>query len=541
MPAGSKRFSGTTVLLLAVVLFLLLPLGAIGWRLLGGVGESWTHVRQYYLPVYLVNSLVLLAGAGGLSVLLGLGSAWCVTQYDFPGRRFLEVLLFLPLAVPSYLMAYAYVGLVGYGGTLPRLAARAGLEISWPELMNHGGLIWVLGLSLYPYVYASTRAFLLRKGRTLRQAAELLGASPWRYFRRVALPLVAPATIGGLLLVGMEILNDYGAAKYFGINTFTTGIFRTWTALEDLPSATYLAGILVVLVLLLSLAANRLRGRRDFTTSGGGEAHRFARRPRGAAALFVPLLPALVVLCGLILPCGQFAYWAALTAERADPAKLAALAAQSALLAGAAALLTALLAVSLVFLARWGRGGGRAALARLGTVGYALPGAIIGIGIIGSSQVVIDGAERWLGLRIGYLFYASSVVLLYAYAFRFMAVAYYPLEASSLRTGRRLGEAAALLGASRLRTLWRVELPLLRPALVSALLLVFIDTLKELPLTLILKPYNVSTLATNAYAYADDEQVALAAWPALLLIGTAALLSVIVLRREAPSTENDQP
>ncbi|MEM6770314.1 MAG: iron ABC transporter permease [Bacteroidota bacterium] len=534
MPPKTDRIpslNGWSVLLLVLVGLLVLPLLAIGWRLTGGVGESWSHVREFYLPTYLSNSAILLLGAGTLSTLLGLGCAWCVTQLSFRGRRLLEILLFLPLSIPSYLMAYAYVGLLGYGGSLTKISRWFGWEAPQIELMNHWGLIWVLGLSLFPYVYASCRAFLLRKGQRLRQAAQLLGATGRTYFLRVALPLTAPAIIGGLLLVGMEILNDYGAAKYFGINTFTTGIFRTWTALEDLPSATYLAAILVALVLVLSLLARWLRGRRSYArTEGEGKVTR--QTLRGGWKVAVPALLWLVVTVALILPTGQFLYWGLLTLDRADPTKLALLSAQSIFLAGAAALVTALVSVAIVFLNRWSKLRGLRSVSRLATVGYALPGAIIGIGIIGSSQAVINGVEAWFGLRIGYLFYASSVVLLYAYVFRFLAVAYYPLEASSIRTGKQMGEAAALLGASRLKSLWRVELPLLRPAFISALLLVFIDTLKELPLTLILKPYDVETLATNAYAYADDEQVTLAAWPALLLIAAAAVLTVVVLRRE---------
>ncbi|MEL7160732.1 MAG: ABC transporter permease subunit [Bacteroidota bacterium] len=407
--------------------------------------------------------------------------------------------------------------------------------------MNLGGLIWVLAFSLYPYVYASCRVVFTGLPTSLRSASALLGASGRRHFFTVALPLAIPAVVGGVFLVTMEVLNDYGAAKYFGINTFTTGIFRTWTALEDLRSATYLAALLILVVLVTVYLSRLARGRRSFATPSIPDGERLNRvTPLGSRRWLVACVVGAPLFFGLLLPLGQLLWW--ISGEPAWGVSLSLLwvGMQSLLVAISAALICLALALALVFFSRWNRLGALRPVSKLAVIGYAVPGAIIGIGTIGGSQLIVDYFADHYGWRIGYLFYGSSIVLLYAYAFRFLAVAYHPLEAHSLKLGKSLAEAAYLLGDGKLRTLLKVELPLLIPAMVSALFLVFVDTLKELPLTLILKPYDLDTLSIVAFTYAEDEQVAKAAPPALLLVLLVATVLWSISFVTKNNTRNDK-
>ncbi|MCG8331364.1 MAG: iron ABC transporter permease [Chitinophagales bacterium] len=515
---------------MAIGLFVAIPVFAIVIYLFDGVGEMWRHIVNYFLLDYIQNSLFLLLGTGFLTFFLGISSAWIVSNYDFPFRRLIEWLLFLPLAIPSYIVAYAYVGLLGNGGSLITYLQSIGFSIQKVEMMNIFGLIWVLSFSLFPYVYASTRTVFKSHPNSIRETAYLLGASNRRYFFSVALPLASPAIIGGLFLVFMEVLNDYGAAKYYGINTFTTGIFRTWTALEDLQSAIYLSALLVVLVFLINSLVNWLRGKRSYAIKVGQQSSTHSRRKslNGSKRIIYPLLLAIPIVFGLLLPIAQLSYWAMLTLDTMLNAELFWIALQSISVAFGAAFFILITALVLIFFSKWNYLNSVHFIKKVATIGYVIPGAIIGIGIIRSSQTVINFFSDTFHLKIGYLFYGSSVILIYAYVFRFLAVAYNPIEANTLKLGKYLAESSYLLGSSKIKTLFKIELPLLRGTIISAFLLVFIDILKELPLTLILKPYNLQTLAVKAYEYADDERVAEAALPALVLIFTITLMMMLL-------------
>ncbi|MEM9991719.1 MAG: ABC transporter permease subunit, partial [Bacteroidota bacterium] len=307
-----RDFNKWSALSIATALLMALPILLVALGLFDGVGEMWQHLVQYLLLDYLSNSAILLLGTGILCTFVGVACAWCVCQYDFPLRSLLSQLLLLPLAIPSYVVAYAYVGTFGNSGSLQTLLASFGIGYQKLHLMNSYGLIWVLSMSLFPYVYISTRAAFWSQSIRLEEAAYLLGASSRRYWRTIVLPLAQPAIVGGLFLVFMEVLNDYGAAKYYGIRTFTTGIFRTWTALEDLQTAIYLSAILVLLVLSLRWLERWQRGRRSYAAKGNS-----IQRPRQQLskpnAYLMSFAVALPFFFGFLLPVGQLTYWAILT------------------------------------------------------------------------------------------------------------------------------------------------------------------------------------------------------------------------------------
>ena len=511
----------------AISLFIAIPVFTIVFHLFSDKGEMWDHIVTYFLLDYVLNSITLLFGTGIICFSLGTASAWIVTKYDFPYRKLIEWLLFMPLAIPSYIVAYSYVGLLGNGGTFIRFLNMFGIPIKKIEMMNIYGLIAVLSFSLFPYVYAGTRAMFKSYPNSIRESAYLLGASEIRYFFSVALPLASPAIIGGLFLVFMEVLNDYGAAKYYGINTFTTGIFRTWTALEDIQSSIYLSALLVVLALFLLAIVKWFRGKKSYALKFNNEdkTKRYNLVGYKKIYLIVVFIP---ILAGFVFPVFQLLIWAVQTFEVIFNYALFSIVIQSVLVALFTALIIVLIALLLIYFSRWSILKTPRFFPKIATLGYVIPGAIIGIGIIRSSNSIIVFFDTYLDLKVGYLFYGSSVVLIYAYIFRFLAVGYNSIEANTLKLGKHLEQTSYLLGIDKFVTFVKIDLPLLRNSIISAFVLVFIDTLKELPLTLILKPYDLNTLAVKAYEYAEDERVAEASIPALLLISTIVILITLI-------------
>ena len=525
-----RDFNQWSLLAVTIALCVAIPLFSIVLNLFSGVGDMWNHIVSHYLLDYISNSVILIIGTGLLTFFFGTSCAWFVAKYEFPFRKWIEKLLFLPLAIPSYIVAYTYVGLFDNGGTIIRGLQALGLPIQKIDFMNIYGLIIVLSFSLFPYVYASARVLFLSLPKSIYESSMLLGASNKRYFFSVALPLASPAIIGGLFLVFMEVLNDYGAAKYYGINTFTTGIFRSWTMLEDLQSAVYLSALLVVLVFLIVGIVAWQRGKKSYAIKGNKlQENNFQRKElkskKRVLYLFILSIP---LLFGLVFPVFQLIIWAVQTFDEMFNLDLLWTAVQSLLVAFFAALITLITAVALIYFSKWNHFKKITIFNRIGTIGYVIPGAIIGIGIIKSSQGVIGFFGENFNINIGYLFYGSSVVLIYAYVFRFLSVTYNPLEANSLKLGKHLSESSYLLGIGKLKTLFKIDLPLIKNALASSFVLIFIDVMKELPLTLILKPYNLKTLAISAYAYAEDEMVAEAALPSLVLIVIVIILMFIL-------------
>ena len=525
-----RDFNQWSLLAVTIALCVAIPLFSIVLNLFSGVGDMWNHIVSHYLFDYISNSVILIIGTGLLTFFFGTSCAWFVAKYEFPFRKWIEKLLFLPLAIPSYIVAYTYVGLFDNGGTIIRGLQALGLPIQKLDFMNIYGLIIVLSFSLFPYVYASARVLFLSLPKSIYESSILLGASNKRYFFSVALPLASPAIIGGLFLVFMEVLNDYGAAKYYGINTFTTGIFRSWTMLEDLQSAVYLSALLVVLVFLIVGIVAWQRGKKSYAIKGNKlQENNFQRKElKGKKRVLYLFILCIPLLFGLVFPVFQLIIWAVQTFDEMFNLDLLWTAIQSLLVAFFAALITLFTAVALIYFSKWNHFKKITIFNRIGTIGYVIPGAIIGIGIIKSSQGFIGFFGENFNINIGYLFYGSSIVLIYAYVFRFLSVTYNPLEANGLKLGKHLSESSYLLGVGKLKTLFKIDLPLIKNALASSFVLIFIDIMKELPLTLILKPYNLKTLAISAYAYAEDEMVAEAALPSLVLIIIVIILMFIL-------------
>jgi len=486
-------------------------------------------VASTLLPGYIGNTLFLMVGAGVVALTVGAGAAWLVALCDFPGRRIFRWALVLPLAVPAWMAAYVYAAIADVTGPVQQIVrmvvpgAQDGF-FYW-NVMRIEVVAVLFGLVLFPYVYLPARALLEQRAGPALEAARLLGDGPLGVLRRVALPLARPALAGGVALVLMEVLNDYGAVKYYGVPTFTTGIFRAWFTLGDLDSAVRLAAILMFVVFVLLAAERWQRGTAKYHGVGGkGGAARYRLRGWGAAAAVA--FCALPLLLGFVIPVVQLVAWGLRTAPEMVDGRFVRLTLNSLGLAGAAGLLAVAIAVPLAFATRLDRTPILRSTARVALLGYSVPGAVIAVGVLTTAltvdRLLFGGESLVLAGTVG--------ALIFAYVVRFLAVAFLPVESGLEKIGDTLTSASRTLGASPLRTLFRIELPLLRGSLVAAATLVVIDVLKELPLTLILRPFNLDTLATRSFQLATDEQVAQSAPAALLIIASASIV-VAVLHR----------
>lgn len=529
-------------LLVAALLIALLtglPVASVGFNLLlGGTSTTWSHLASTVLPEYVANSLTLCAGVGLGVAVVGVTTAWLTAMHDFPGRRFFEWALVLPLAVPAYVMAYVYTDFLQFVGpvqtTLRELFGWEYGDYRFPDIRTLPGAILMFVFVLYPYVYLLARtAFLERAGGVL-EAARTLGTGPWRAFFTVSLPLARPAIAAGVALALMETLADYGTVAYFAVNTFTTGIYRAWFSLGDRVASAQLAAILLGFVLLLVALERSTRGRARYHNTSSrhrpppGRLHGLA----GLAALLACLTP---LLLGFLLPAGLLLRMAVGEGDAQFGERFVMLARNSLTLSGITALLAVALAVLLAYSARLSKTFVAQGLNRLVGLGYAVPGTVIAVGVL----IPVTRLDNWLagqwesafGTNPGLLLTGGIAALIYAYLARFLAVALQTVEASLSKITPSMDDAARSLGLGQGATLRRVHVPILRGSLFTAALLVFVDVMKELPATLVMRPFNFDTLATQAYNLASDERLAEASTSALAIV-VVGLLPLIVLSRE---------
>jgi len=486
------------------------------------------------------GALVLLVMAG--VIVLGTTSAWLVAAHDFPGRRIFEWALLLPLAMPGYIVAYAYTDFLQFSGPVQGALRDA---FGWqrgdywfPEIRSLPGAAFVFAVVLYPYVYLLARTAFLSRTASMIDAARSLGLSPWRTWLHVNLPLARPAVAAGALLALMETLADYGAAAYFGLQTFTTAIYRAWFALGDRLAASQLAAVLLLLVLLVMATERHLRGRARYFAAPNS-ARPAPRTPlSGAVGILAALACLLPLLAGFLLPTGILVHLLVPTLGEVPWTRYWGWLANTLTLALAAALITLAAVLVLSYLLRLqpdGRSGTLVRLAaRLMGLGYAVPGAVIAVGVLVPLAAFDNALDAWLratlGLSSGLLLTGTVVALLYAYLVRYFAVAQQPVEAGLARITPAMDASARSLGAGPIEVFRRVHLPLLSPSLLAAGLLVFVDVMKELPATLVLRPFNFDTLAVMAYQMAADERLGEAALPSLTIV-LAGLLPVVWLSR----------
>jgi len=521
---------------LFVALLVAVPVLVVAASVFAPAGEVWRHLARTVLGIYVANSLGLMLGVGLGTFVLGVACAWLVVMCRFPGRGLFEWALLLPFAVPAYVVAFTYGGMFEYAGPVQSgLRALFGWgrgDYWFPEVRSLGGAVFVLTVVLYPYVYLLARAAFLEQSVCAIEASRTLGRGPWRSFLDVALPLSRPAIAAGVALALMEALSDFGAVQQLAVRTFTTGIYRTWFGLGDATAAAQLSAVLMLFVLALVLIERRSRGgqRYHHTSRRYRALPRFALRgPRAALAVGVCLFP---VFFGFLLPGGQLVVWAVATAPEVVDGRFLALAANSLGLAAAAAAVVLLVALFLAYGLRLSPHPLSRIAARIASLGYAVPGSVIAVGVLLPFAWIDNTLDAWMranfGVSTGLILSGTLVALVFAYVVRFLAVAFNAVEASLGKVTPTMDGAARTLGLGPAATLRRVHVPIMRGSLMTAAILVFVDVMKELPATLIMRPFNFNTLAVRAFELASDEQLAEAA-PAALAIVAAGILPVILL------------
>ncbi|SEG23969.1 iron(III) transport system permease protein [Halopseudomonas aestusnigri] len=519
----------------ALVLMPLLVL-ALSWSSLDI--SIWRHLLETQMLRLLGNTLVLSVGVVAGVVLLGVSLAWLTSLCEFPGRRWLDWALMLPFAVPAYVLAFVMIGLLDFAGPLQTLLRSwLGNDFRMFSIRSTGGVIFVLVLVFYPYVYMLARGAFLAQGRGLMEAARILGHSPWHAFWRVALPMARPAIGAGAALAVMETLADFGAVSVFNYDTFTTAIYKTWYGFYSLQTATQLASLLLLFVLLALYAERRAQGSRRFP--GVDKPRQGALfRLRGARGWLATGYCLLVLAIAFVIPLLQLFYWL-LTSDRNDfDDRYWSLIRNTLSLGAIAAFLTVSVALLIVLARRLQPMRRVRSAVALANLGYALPGSVLAVGIMfafsfADNQLLVP-LQGWFGVDeprpwlLGSLF-----ALLLAYLIRFMAVASGPIDTSLARIRPALPEAAHSLGHSGFSVFWRVYLPLLVPGLLSAGLLVFVDVLKEMPATLLMRPFGWDTLAVRIHSLTAEGDWPRAALPAITLVATGLLPVIILIRRSA--------
>ena len=454
----------------------------------------------------------MVVGVSILTTVFGVSSAWWVATTNFPFRKHLEWLLILPLAIPTFINGVTYAGLIDYTGPI-RVFLRS---VPWlsdfnMDIMNRGGVIAVMSFVLYPYVYLTSRAVFSLQSSSLIEASRTLGAGHFKTFFKVVLPVAWPGIFSGLLLVIMEVLNDYGTVHYYGVSTFTTGIFKSWLSLGDLPSAVLLAIILILFVLVLLFLEERFRGKKKFESSEGKLSSRFQMLDWKKWLVFLGCATPFVL--GFVIPVAQMGFWLSLSFDRIRWGDLRHGISGTLQVAIISSILVVLIAWLFAFLQRRTElTGFWKSSTKLAILGYSMPGAVLGIGVV---TLALFLNPNWLFVGTG--------ALIIGYVSRFFAVGFNPITSGYTKIPISVDESTALLGKGTRTLLTKVHFPLLRPAVVAALIMVFIDITKELPLALILRPFNFETIATQAFQFATDEMVIESAAPSLIIILIAAV------------------
>jgi len=534
-PLSASRLVAASAPLLAFVVAL--PVLIIVASLFGAEsGATWGHLWRTVLATYVVNSLILMLGVGTLTLILGVPAAWFTAVCEFPGRRLFIWLLPLPLAFPAYIIAYTYTGLLDYPGpvqTFIRDVTGWGRGDYWfPPVRSLGGAIIMLGLVLYPYVFLLARASFIERSASALEVSRTLGYGVRQSFFRLALPLARPAIATGVSLALMETLADYGTVQYFGVSTFTTGIFRTFYGFDDITAASQLSAALLLFVVLLIFMERYSRRRARYDT---GSHARYEHRIRlsGGQAAWAWVSCLVPVVLGFILPGAVLLKWAVADAAWGGSSFLA-LVWNSFYLAA----LAALIAVACALVLGYARRNRNTKLVRASVgvsgLGYAIPGAIVAIGVIVPlawiDHRLIDLAKSLTGEQIGLVLSGSIVALLFAYTVRFLAISLGAVQNGLDKIKPSLDYATRSLGRRPIQVLAEIHVPLMRSTVLTALLIVFVDVMKELPATLILRPFDFNTLAVRAYELASDERLADAAAPSIMIV-LVGVLPVIVLSR----------
>ncbi|WP_404353706.1 ABC transporter permease [Exiguobacterium aurantiacum] len=540
--ALKRQLNGWAILSFIALLFIVLPGVVVLVELFAPVNDNWQHIREYLLPTYVRNTLFIMLATGLLTTIIGTSLAWFVTVYDFPFRKFFKWALILPLAIPPYIGGYTYHGILNYTGVIQTtLRNEFGITVdqTYFNIMTIQGTVFIFTLFLYPYIYTITRAFLHNQSSSMIENARILGRGSWDIFFTVVIPISRVAIIGGVSLVLMEVLNDYGVVKYFGIQTFSTAIFSTWFGMKDTSSALKLAGTLMILVIAILTMERLVRGRKQFSYATTKVKPLKPRQLTGWHRYAVFGYVATIFAVAFLIPFVQLVAWTVLTFEQVFTAEFFRLVWNTVSVAFIATVIILVFALIIANYTRLFPSNMTRVISKVTTLGYSIPGAAIAIAVI-TLFLLLD---EWvlnvaLALDLGqtFVFRTTLIMLIFAYVIRFLAIGYNSIESGFEKVGKSFTEASRMLGWGTVQTFFRVDIPMIKGAIMSAFILVFIDIMKELPLTLFLQPFNFSTLATQAFKYVSDEKIHEAALASIVIVLMSGLLIFVfhkVLDKEA--------
>jgi iron(III) transport system permease protein len=508
----------------------------------------WPHLLDTVLPGYVINTLELMAGVALGTILIGVTAAWLITMCEFPGRRIFEWALVLPLAMPAYVVAYVYTDILEFAGPVQGLLRdltgwNTGRDYWFPEIRSLGGAITIMTMALYPYVYLLARSAFLEQSSGVGEAARTLGCSAWAAFRRVSLPMARPSIVVGVALVLMETLNDFGTVEFFAVETLTTGMFNVWLVMGNTGGGAQIAVVMLLFVIGLLIAertARRRRGYHDTSTRPGRALRYKLSTGRRIAAVLVCAAP---IVVGFVVPAGLLISYAIEFYDVSMENRFPQAAANSIMLAGLAAGIAAMVGLFLAYAVRMRKSRALTLLARFASLGYAVPGAVLAIGILFPFGLFDNALDRFMrdtfGVSTGLLLSGTIAALLFAYVVRFLALAYGTLEAGLGRVTPHMDDAARTLKHGPAKALIKVNLPIIRGSIMTAAILIFVDSMKELPATLLLRPFNFDTLATYVYQFASDELLEECALGALTIVA-AGVIPVILLTRVMGRRRPDQ-
>lgn len=542
----SKR-PGWVIASLLTTLMVSLPVISVLYLALFPEENIWPHLTSTVLPTYLENTLVLMLGVGTLSLMIGTGSAWLISMYDFPAKRWLSWALLLPFAVPAYVIAYVYTDLLEFSGPVQGfLREMMGWETArdywFPSIRSMGGAIIMMSLVLYPYIYMLARAAFLEQSVSLYRVSRSLGASPLGFFIRVSLPIARPAIAVGLSLVLMETLNDFGTVDYFAVRTLTAGLYDTWLNMGNLGGAAQISVLMVLMVVvLITLERYSRRKQKQYHSRNPGDPIPRTRLT-GFRGYLATLLIASPIVLGFVIPCIILTNYAYDNFAESWTSDFFTYAFNSFSLAATAAFITLLLGVILSYTKRLNPSPASQTLVSISSLGYAIPGAVLAVGVIipfASFDNFFDGLMReYFQFSTGLIFTGTAFAIVFSYTVRFLAVSTGAVDSSLSKVTPNMDMASRSLGMSQLQTLFKVHLPIIKRGALTGMLVVFVDCLKELPATLILRPFNYETLATQVYQFASDELIEQSALSALVIV-LVGIIPIILLDKSINNRQRD--
>lgn len=520
------------VLATIIIGMIILPSIFILARLFQPATESWLHIKQYVLNDYIMNSLKLVLGVSAFTGVFGTFFAWSLAKYKWRFSLVNEALLFLPMAIPPYISGYIYGGIFTPFGTLDRILDTFNMTPIRVDILSMEGAILVFSLSLMPYVMLITRSFFERIPRNVEESSRLLGKSSLQTFFQVILPMAKGSIVGGVVLVMLEVLNDYGLVKYFGIPTFSTAIYTSWFGMADMDGAVRLAASLMTFVVVILLMERLFKGRKRLSQARAVVDSVEKKEPsRAYKALFYGL-SSVYIIFSFGIPIAQLAWWSTIAKQTTVLRRFGPIMFNTISTAVIVTILVVICGILIANLQRLKPGVVSRIYSGIVILGYSIPASIIAVAVLVffiSVDRSLSGLYGLLGLKN--LFLSGSVaILVFALTIRFMAIGFNNIEAGFSKMGKKYYEASKLLGKGELETFFKVDFPILKPALFSAAILAFVDVLKELPLTLILRPFNFDTLATRVYTYAGDEMIHEASVYSLMIIAVSIIALVMLIR-----------